>query len=173
MAFMGAEAKGRMTKKLAFAARVLGSGFGFAVFGAVALLLGFVVIPIASALERDPVKQQLRAQRILHHSARPYLALVRRMRIFSVITHGAQRLNDPGPQLVVANHPTLLDIVVLVSLMPQADCIINVDRASNAFLRRLISASGHIANDGGRNLLVDCRRWLGLGRMLIIFPVGT
>jgi 1-acyl-sn-glycerol-3-phosphate acyltransferase len=152
---------------------VLRTGLGFAVFGLFAVLLGFVVIPAASALDRNPVRRQLRAQRILHWSARPYLALLRVLGVFRVVGRDLERLHGAKPILVVANHPTLLDIVVLVSLMPQADCIVNVDRADNAFLSQLTSRCGHIANNGGRSLLEECCRRLHAGRSLIVFPEGT
>jgi 1-acyl-sn-glycerol-3-phosphate acyltransferase len=40
-------------------------------------------------------------------------------------------------------------------------------------LYQLARRCGHIANDGGRRLLEECRRRLDAGRSLIVFPEGT
>ena len=48
------------------------------------------------------------------------------MRVLGILTYrveGAERLREPG-RLIVANHPTLIDVVLLVSLMPEVDCIV-------------------------------------------------
>ena len=39
------------------------------------------------------------------------------------MTEGVERLKAPGI-LVVATHPTLMDALILMSQMPQADCVI-------------------------------------------------
>ena len=51
---------------------------------------------------------------------------------------GTERLRAGGPLLVVANHPTLFDLPLLLSLMPQADCIVGAAWAENFFLRRVV-----------------------------------
>ena len=41
--------------------------------------------------------------------------------------------NAPG-QIIVANHPSLLDVVFLVAQLPQADCIVKREAWSNPYL---------------------------------------
>jgi len=76
-----------------------------------------------------------RAEPAAHGPARPLVAfalaralqlfvrLGTRLRLFALSESGTERLRE-GPGLVVANHPTPLDVVFLISCMPQADCIV-------------------------------------------------
>jgi 1-acyl-sn-glycerol-3-phosphate acyltransferase len=151
--------------------RLCRTAFGYGVFGAGALLLAFVALPIGRLAGRERADRELRAQRVIHRGCRLYLQLVRALGVMRVRVAGAERLADP--HLVVANHPTLVDVLVICSLMPQADCIVNVDRAENFFLRQLVAACGYVPNDAGSRVVEAAVGRLREGRSLIVFPEGT
>jgi 1-acyl-sn-glycerol-3-phosphate acyltransferase len=74
--------------------------------------------------------------------------------------------------VVVANHPSLLDVVVLISLIPNADCIVNGSLLKTVV--RVIVDRLYIPNTLDFDDLV--RRsveTLNEGNCLIIFPEGT
>ena len=103
--------------------RRLGTGFLFATFGAGAVVLAGVVIPLTMQLGRKREAPDLVAQRIIHRAFQLFVRLGAGLRIFALSASGTERLRE-GPGLVVANHPTPLDVVFLISCMPQADCIV-------------------------------------------------
>jgi 1-acyl-sn-glycerol-3-phosphate acyltransferase len=86
---------------------------------------------------------------------------------------GALRLREPGPRIVVANHPTLVDTPLLGQCMPQADCIANPDWADHPLLRGAIAAANYVRNDAGAEAIEEGVRRLREGRSLLIFPEGT
>ncbi len=43
--------------------------------------------------------------------------------VLSYEFHGAERLGRPG-QIILANHPSLIDVVFLIGFTPQATCIV-------------------------------------------------
>ena len=86
---------------------------------------------------------------------------------------GLERLSQGGPHLVVANHPTLADVVILLAHMPQADCIVGAEYARHPILRGAASAAGYIRNDGGVEVVEESVRRLRAGRSLLVFPEGT
>lgn len=86
---------------------------------------------------------------------------------------GVDRLSVRGPHLLVANHPSLLDVVVMGSLMPQLDCVIKREAWSNPFMRGVVAAAGYIPNDAGEQLVDRCVERIEQGRSLLIFPEGT
>lgn len=63
-------------------------------------------------------------------------------------SHTSSEPEAPGPRLVVAHHPSLLDAVVLFALLPQDDCIVNAARARNPFLWGVTRATGYVSNTG-------------------------
>jgi 1-acyl-sn-glycerol-3-phosphate acyltransferase len=85
---------------------------------------------------------------------------------------GAERLTSPG-SLVVANHPTLIDVVALIAYMPQADCVVKQANFDNPFMRGMLRGAGYLPNSAGPKLVEECVRRLRSGRSLVLFPEGT
>lgn len=148
------------------------TAIGFAALGLSTLWLSVVALPLGRLLG-DSEPDDLRAQRAIHRISRRYLRLVAGLGLMRWSDRELAALSGPGPRLVVANHPTLLDIVVLCALLPQADCIVNAERARNPFLRGLARSAGYIANADGVRAVEECVRRLRAGRTLIVFPEGT
>jgi 1-acyl-sn-glycerol-3-phosphate acyltransferase len=86
---------------------------------------------------------------------------------------GLERLAAPGPLVVVANHPTLVDTPLLGQHMPQADCIANPEWADSPLLRGAIAAANYVRNDAGAAAIEDGVRRLREGRKLLVFAEGT
>src|ERR1022692_977693 len=78
-----------------------------------------------------------------------------------------------GPGLVIGNHPTLLDVVVLISRLPQADCIVKKELWNNMFLRGIVTRAGYLPNDDGPGLVAAALERVKKGRRVVIFPEGT
>lgn len=153
--------------------RLLQTGLSFGVFGGVVLALGFVVLPLSRRLARDAQPDELRAQRWIHRGARCFIGFAQAIGLMRVDRIGTDRLRARGPLLVVANHPTIFDLPLLLSLMPQADCIVGKAWAENFFLRRVVAAAGYFRNDDGSSVVRACKRHLEAGRSVVIFPEGT
>jgi len=150
--------------------RIAGTGFLFALFGVAGVLLGGLLIPLATW--RNSETRPLLAQRWIQRTLASYLALGTRMGIWEIRSEGTDRLRVPG-QLVIANHPTLLDVVLLLSFMPQADCVVKKAAWSNPMLRAIVSSAGYIPNDSGQRLIESCTERLAAGRSVILFPEGS
>jgi 1-acyl-sn-glycerol-3-phosphate acyltransferase len=89
-------------------------------------------------------------------------------------TSGVERLHRVSAVLVLANHPSLIDVVVLLSLMPKATCVVKGGLWSSPVFAGVVSAAGYIKNDSTpEQLLEDCERELAAGNAVIIFPEGT
>lgn len=77
-------------------------------------------------------------------------------------------------KIIVANHPSLIDVVILISYIPNADCIVKSSLGNNFFMRGVIKAAGYIPNSTNlEELLSACSSSLKKGNNLIIFPEGT
>lgn len=156
----------------AFSRRVR-TGVGFAAVAAHALWLSLVVLPWARWRRRtDRESDELLAQRAIHRACRRVLDLSQRLDVLRW-PGSLPALAGRGPRLIVANHPTLADVLVLGALLPQADCIVNTRRTRNPILRGVIRAAGYIPNAGGPETVAECVRRLAAGRTVLIFPEGT
>jgi 1-acyl-sn-glycerol-3-phosphate acyltransferase len=153
--------------------RIVRTGSAFALFGASGAILGLGVLPIVQHTAPDRETGELRAQRWVHEFFRFFVGYMRGVRILDVEVRAAERLREAGGRVVVANHPTLLDVVLLGALMPQLDCVVKRAAWSNPFMRGVVKAAGYVPNDLGEDLIDACARNLLRGRDLLLFPEGT
>lgn len=152
--------------------RVVATGVSFFVFGLGGLLLWVLVFPLWTLLARDPVSRGRHARAIIRFCFAGFIEVMRRLGVLTYEIRGAARLRRRG-LLVLANHPTLIDVVFLVSLIPDADCVVKSRLARNPFTRGPIRATGYICNDAGPALIEDCIASVRSGKNLLIFPEGT
>jgi 1-acyl-sn-glycerol-3-phosphate acyltransferase len=152
--------------------RIAATAVAFAVAGMLSLTIALAVVPVLRLLARDREASELRVQRAIHGFARLYVGSLRLFRIQRVESFGAEKLLEPG-LVVVANHPTLADALVLMSLMPQADCVVKPSYYDNPFLRGAARAAGYVPVGDGRAVLAECVQRLRRGRSVLIFPEGT
>jgi 1-acyl-sn-glycerol-3-phosphate acyltransferase len=86
---------------------------------------------------------------------------------------GLEKLQRRG-LLILANHPTLIDIVFLIAFVKRANCIVKSALWRNPFTHSTVRAAAYIRNDdGGTRLVEDCIAAVRGGGNLIIFPEGT
>jgi 1-acyl-sn-glycerol-3-phosphate acyltransferase len=75
--------------------------------------------------------------------------------------------------VVVANHPTLLDVLVLLAYIEHASCVVKYSLWRNPFLSFAIRAAGYIPNRDPEQLLRDCNAALKRDEPLVVFPEAT
>jgi 1-acyl-sn-glycerol-3-phosphate acyltransferase len=167
-----AQREGSWKQRVSRGWRIVRTAFGFAALGMASLLLSLVVLPLLRVFPGSQERKELRAQQAIHWFVRAYLRGLRILRILRIRCTGAARLREPGT-LVVANHPTLIDALVLMSLMPQADCVVKQRYYEDPFVGGTARGAGYIPSRGGPELVADCVERLVQGRSLIIFPEGT
>ena len=161
-----------MRDRIDHAWRVVGTGLSFLAFGVGGLFLGTFVLPPILWLVRDPDRRRRWSRRIVQRSFAAHVELMRRLGVMTYEIRGRERLARDG-LLVLANHPTLIDVVLLVSLLPNADCVVKSAVARNPFMRGPVRAAGYVANDDGAGLVEDCIAAVRAGGNLVIFPEGT
>ena len=152
--------------------RVVGTGFAFAGFGIGGLLLGVVVFPLFLLVVRHRQRRSVLARWTIHHIFRFFVALICGLGLCSLEVRGRERLQRRG-LLILASHPSLIDVVFLMSLVRDADCIIKASLLRNPFTRGPVRAAGFVCNNSGPGLLDDCVASVRSGSNLIVFPEGT
>jgi 1-acyl-sn-glycerol-3-phosphate acyltransferase len=96
------------------------------------------------------------------------------MRVLDFDADGAAILRGATGTLVIANHPSLLDIVLIMSLMERTQCVVKAGAWKNPFMRGVIKATNYIPNLGDPGQVIDnCVAALKSGNNLVIFPEGS
>lgn len=152
--------------------RLFATGFSFSVFGLGGFLLGIIVFPLLSLIPGNQLQKRRRAQLCVHYSFYFFIGLMHRMGIMTYEINGLEKLNRPG-QLILANHPTLIDIVFLISRIPFASCIVKEKLWHNPFTKGPVINAGYISNGNSEKMIDECVVCLKTGGTMIIFPEGT
>ena len=149
--------------------RVFGTGVSFVAVG----VGGVFVFPVLNIFIH---KRQLRsrlARHVISFSFRCIVGLMQIMGVFHYEITGIERLKRSG-LLILANHPTLIDIVFLMAFVKRADCIVKSRLWRNPFTHSTVRAAAYVRNDDhGVQLIQDCVAAIRRGGNLIIFPEGT
>ncbi len=152
--------------------RLVATAFAFSLFGFGGVVVPVVALPVLYLLPGGVHRRQVRARWLVHRTFRIFIQIMRGLHVMTWEVSGAEKLQRPGI-LVLANHPTLLDVVFLVAFIPNADCIVKSRLLANPAMRGFVRLTGYITNDSGARLLDSARQSLAAGSALVLFPEGT
>ncbi|WP_417316436.1 lysophospholipid acyltransferase family protein [Enterobacter sp.] len=153
--------------------RLLMTGLCFALFGAGGLLLSLVWFNLLLIFQRDRAKRRTLARRSISASFRLFLTIARGIGVLDYRIQNLEALRADTGCLVVANHPTLIDYVLLASVMPETDCLVKSALLRNPFVSGVIRAADYLINRDADTLLNVSQQRLAQGETLLIFPEGT
>lgn len=154
----------------AFIWRLAATALSFTAFGLGAALLTLTVFPALRLLPRDRCRRWSRM--VLQRAMRIFIALMSGLGVLTYRFLGAERLGHPG-QLILANHPTLIDAVFLIAFTPQPVCVAKSAMFRNPLTRSLVAAAGYISNRETSDMVQGAAAALAAGQCLIMFPEGT
>lgn len=161
-------------QRLNFYWRLFAVALGFSLFGTGSLLLCLSVFPLIALFTRDKQRRSGRVRSIIRYTFRFYLAVLEFLGIIKIQTEGLEQLKDMKGKLVICNHPSLLDVVIIMSRLKNVQCVVNNKLWTNPFVGLIVRSAGYIRNDiDPQTFLQDCRQMLSRGENIIIFPEGT
>jgi 1-acyl-sn-glycerol-3-phosphate acyltransferase len=161
-----------MRARLDYGWRLFATAFSFVVFGVCGLLFSLIAFPLA-AIWPHRASRQRAVTTVIHWFFRALVAALQRAGVMELDAAGVQALRSGAPAIVVANHPTYLDVVVLLSLMPAACCVVKNAHWSNPCLWGIVRAAEYVSNADPAGFVQDCARQLQNGYSMIIFPEGS
>lgn len=152
--------------------RLVATGLSFVLFGLGGLALRALIFPAQRLLPGDARTRQRRARRTIVRTFSLFARFMIRVGVIELDFEGAGKLGRPG-QLVIANHPSLLDVVLLAGQIPDANCVVKHKLAANPFTRGPVQSAGYITNDESLEMLEHAAQALRQGDTLLVFPEGT
>ncbi|WP_343348765.1 lysophospholipid acyltransferase family protein [Pseudomonas sediminis] len=155
-----------------YAWRLVATALSFALFGVGGVLLRVLVFPVLGLLPGDVLQRRTRARAVVSWTFRVFVQFMFRTGVLTYEVEGAERLGRPG-QMVIANHPSLIDVVVLIAFIRDANCVVKQSLWENPCMRGPIRAAQYISNSGSMDMLDEAAGALQSGETLIIFPEGT
>ncbi len=137
-------------------------------------VIGLLGLPFALVLMGLPASVRIPlGRRLISASLRSYLAFLRVFCSVRIDASALTLLRQDRPLIVVANHPSLLDAVILLAGLPRAVCVMKGSLRRNILFGPMSRLSGYISNDNPMELIRQACAELAGGSQILIFPEGT
>ncbi len=162
--------------------RSIATGLCFATFSVGTSFISWVILPVTGLrlIGKSPLDKTRGHQRVLLHC---YYAFCQVM-WFAGIRHRFRRPPLPaelpdGPFVLIANHPTLVDVLHILATVPGVTCLVHRRHFRSWIIGPLLRRGGHIegpdpeAGVEGTSVLDAIVGRLEQGLPVLVFPEGT
>ncbi len=160
--------------RLNFYWRLFATALGFSLFGGGSIVMGLTLFPLIILFTKDKRRRSDRVRSAISYAFRLYLSVIELLGVVKIKTKGFEHLQGMQSKLVICNHPSLLDVVIIMSRLKNIQCVVNNKLWRNPFVGIVVRAAGFIRNDTEPQFfLQQCKEMLARGENLVIFPEGT
>jgi 1-acyl-sn-glycerol-3-phosphate acyltransferase len=161
-----------VSNKILYSYRIFAKWLSFFAFGFCSLILAILILPPMRLILRTRDRFSKYARRFVSYTMRGYIIFMHLLKIVDLEVKDRETYRQFSSKVIVANHPSILDVVMLFSLIPNADCVVN------AYLNRSVLSGVihqlYILNSlDYDDLMRACVESLKRGNCLIIFPEGS
>ncbi len=174
----GASANGRVSalgRKLAGAVRAgtghLGLWFGLLVCGAMFLAWCGIAVLISRFMPEQ--RRRRVGRRGMHRAFHRYLGLLRLLGLVEIDNAELVALRGERSLILAPNHPSMMDVLLVISQLDDVGCIMKAELWDNVFLGAGARLAGFIRNDSPHQMIRLAVNDLRRGSQLLIFPEAT
>lgn len=148
------------------------SAFCFAIFGIGGILAGTLIVPIPLLLLNKRGQRRILSGTV-HNLWRTFIWLMCTLRLIDIKIQNGEKLSTMRGQIVIANHPSLIDVVILVAKIPCSICVVKGSLFQNLFIKNIIKHVYLSNSMTPETFLHQASNILDEGYNIIIFPEGT
>ena len=162
-----------MIKRLRIMFQGLCSILSFVIFGLGSCVLAFIVIPILWLAPVSATVKKTKARKAIKISFWLFRWTLRLLGQVRTKVIGLENIPKDQGCVIIANHQTLFDVVLLMSYCPESICIIKGSLMKLPTFRIPALFAGFVPNMESMKILDQCMKELSEGRCIILFPEGT
>ena len=158
--------------KVNYLSRWFASYFLYIVFGIGGLMISLFAYPILLLLVRNPVQRSHYGQYLIYLCFKSFTFLMKLFGICTIEIVGMEKLREQD-LFIITNHPTLIDVVILLSVVKRCDCVVKAKLMDNPFTKGPLKVAAYIVNASPEQLIESCVNALNKKHSLLMFPEGT
>lgn len=144
----------------------------FSIFGIGGFFLPLFVRPLLWIFIRNSDQRHRIGKACIHYSFRAFVEMMQFLGVINYRISGLEHITSSG-HLILANHPTLIDVVMLIAFIKNSDCVVKGSLLNNPLIGGSLVMAGYIANDNPTEVIKQAAHSLQQGNNVIIFPEGT
>lgn len=138
--------------------------FLFAFFGIGALILRYCIFPFQ--------KSVIENRKALEKSWKFFVKLLIKTGIINIEVSSLEKIRSIKNSIIVSTHPSFIDILILMSIIPNSTCFVAEKLAKNPFFRGIVDLLFILETKSIECWLDASCNKLNEGLNLIIFPMG-
>lgn len=163
----------KFTKKINYYYRIIATGIAFSYFGIGSLILASLIIPSVKLFNKKDYKRQKKIKTIVHYNFKFFVGLMQFLGLINVKVKDKKLFENIKGCVVIANHPSLIDVVIFISLIKNHNSIVKAGLWNNFYMKNIVREL-YISNAlNPEDLLQESKKALNRGENIIIFPEGT
>jgi 1-acyl-sn-glycerol-3-phosphate acyltransferase len=139
--------------------------FGLSCVAWTLVSLALLILPRSSG--------QPAGQVVIMAGFRYFLAVMRASGAMKSDLAALDHLRGRTPLIIAPNHPSQIDVMLIVSRLPHVICAAKSKLLMHPLLGAMARLAGYIPNDAPHRFVREAIRQLDRGRQLLIFPEGT
>ncbi|MBE2204844.1 MAG: 1-acyl-sn-glycerol-3-phosphate acyltransferase [Chthoniobacterales bacterium] len=112
-------------------------------------------------------------QKMIRKLFRSHIAVMKGLGMLRLEIQGMEGLRDLRGTIIVSNHPSLFDAVLLIGNLPPSACVMRADLLRNPAMCGGALLAGYVTNDSGPAFVRQGIEKIRSGDNLLIFPEGT
>ena len=136
--------------------------FCFFIFGIGAVILNFLLFPFIK-------NNKELCSDIIHYTWKFFVNLMMWLKLFRL---DIKKLGKIKNKVIVSTHPSFIDIVILIALIPRSTCFVKKELAHNPILKNLVTSIFITNVVELEELKSESKKMLDRGFNVIIFPSG-
>ena len=146
--------------------------FAMTVFGVGAVILAVFVFPFIRLFTLHRKDFGVVARAYVSHTFRVFLGFLNILHVSIRKVENEDDYRNIHSKIIIANHPSLLDFVYIMSLVPNSTCIVRGGLTKTP-LRGVIKQAYITNTTTFEDMCLECKKLTDMGCNVIIFPEGT
>ena len=146
--------------------------FAMTVFGVGAVILAVFVFPFIRLFTLRRKDFGVVARAYVSHTFRVFLGFLNLLHVSIRKVENEDDYRNIHSKIIIANHPSLLDFVYIMSLVPNSTCIVRGGLTKTP-LRGVIKQAYITNTTTFEDMCLECKKLTDMGCNVIIFPEGT
>lgn len=145
--------------------------FSFAIFGLGALFLNYLVFPLAKKIIKGKKILYFYSDTI-HQTWKWFIEILIALKIIKLEIKDIEKIKNIKQKIIVATHPSFIDILILIAIIPRTTCIVKYSLSKNPILFNLVNSIFIMEDESLDKLKNHSKKMIENGFNVVIFPMG-
>jgi 1-acyl-sn-glycerol-3-phosphate acyltransferase len=144
----------------------------FSIFGIGSLIVGFLCFPLVRLFIKNNSQRLDTYSKIVHSSWKFFVRYLQLVGVLKLDIENFDSLKNIKNSIIVSTHPSYIDVLILLSLIPKTTCFVAPRLTENKFFKKIVESMFLISGKPLEDLENDTKKMSEEGFNILIFPSG-